>query len=222
MVQISAAEVKRLRDETGAGMMDAKRALTENGGDAEKAKDWLRAKGLAKAADKAGRATNEGAVEAYIHSAGGIAKQGAMVELQCESDFVAKTPDFKGLARELALQVVGRSPRYVRREDVPAAIVDRERGVYRESVEGKPENIAEKIVTGKLNDFFAEVCLLEQQWIKDSKKRIGDLVTEAVSKLGENVTVARFARFEVGKDAMTAGSGPSTAAENGAAAPAAE
>lgn len=230
MAEISAAEVKRLRDETGAGMMDAKRALAENGGDAEKAKDWLRAKGLSKAADKAGRATNEGAVEAYIHNAGGIAKHGAMVELQCESDFVAKTHDFKTLARELALQVVGAHPQYVRREDIPAAVVERERAVYRESVQGKPENIVEKILQGKLNDFYSKVCLLDQPWIKDDKKRVGDLVTEAVAKLGENVTVARFARFGVGEDAIiggggvpaTTGDGASTAAGNGASTPAAE
>jgi elongation factor Ts len=213
MAEISAAMVKALRDETGAGMMDAKRALTENGGDAEKAKDWLRAKGLSKAADKAGRATNEGAVEAYIHNAGGIAKQGALVELQCESDFVAKTHDFKTLARELALQVVGASPQYVRREDVPSAVVDRERAVYRESVQGKPENIVDRILEGKLNDFYSRVCLLEQAWIKDDKKRVGDLVTEAVAKLGENITVARFARFAVGELATTAGNGTSPEAE---------
>lgn len=216
MADISAAEVKRLRDETGAGMMDAKRALTESGGDAEKAKDWLRAKGLSRAADKAGRLTNEGAVEAYIHNAGGIAKQGAMVELQCESDFVAKTHDFKTLARELALQVVGAHPQYVRREDVPQPIVERERSVYRESVQGKPENIIEKILAGKLNDFYSKVCLLEQPWIKDDKKRVGDLVTEAVAKLGENITVARFARFAVGEDATTAGDGAAATSGNGA------
>ena len=210
MPDVSAAEVKRLRDETGAGMMDCKRALAETGGDFEKAKDHLRAKGLARAADKAGRATNEGAVEAYVHSAGGIAKQGALVELQCESDFVAKTHDFKTLARELALQVVGASPRYVSREDVPAAIVERERAVYRESVQGKPENIVEKILEGKLNDFYSKVCLLEQPWIKDDKKRVGDLVTEAVAKLGENITVAHFARFAVGEPATSSGDGAVT------------
>lgn len=214
MPEISAADVKRLRDETGAGMMDCKRALAASNADFEQARDWLRAKGLARAADKAGRATNEGAVEAYIHNAGGIAKQGAMVELQCESDFVAKTHDFKALARELALQVVGAGPQYVRREDVPQAVVERERAVYRESVQGKPENIVEKILTGKMNDFYSKVCLLEQPWIKDDKKRVGDLVTEAVAKLGENITVARFARFAVGENATTAG--------NGTGAPAAE
>ncbi|HEX6538110.1 MAG TPA: translation elongation factor Ts [Candidatus Dormibacteraeota bacterium] len=209
MPEITAAAVKALRDETGAGMMDAKRALTESGGDAEKAKDWLRAKGLSRAAAKAGRTTNEGAIEAYIHNAGGVAKQGALVELQCESDFVAKTADFKNLARELALQVVGASPAYVRREDVPAEVVARERAVYLDSVQGKPENIVEKIVTGKLNDFYSKICLLDQPWIKDDKKRVGELVTDAVAKLGENITVARFARFAVGEPASTAGNGVS-------------
>jgi len=207
MAGVSAAEVKRLRDDTGAGMMDSKRALTESNGDFEKAKDWLRAKGLSRAAGKAGRATNEGAVEAYIHSSQGIAKQGALVELLCESDFVAKTPDFKALARELALQVVGASPQYVRREDVPADVVDRERAVYRESVKGKPDNIVDKILEGKLNDFYAKTCLLEQPWIKDDKKRVRDLVTDAIAKLGENITVAHFARFAVGEGATTAGDG---------------
>ena len=207
MPEIRAQDVKRLRDETGAGMMDAKRALTEAGGDAEKAKDWLRSKGLARAQEKAGRATNEGAVEAYIHNAGGIAKQGAIVELLCESDFVAKTPDFKTLARELAMHVTAMKPQYVSRDQVPSAIVDRERTVYRESVQGKPENIIEKILEGKLNDFFANVCLLEQRYIRDDKKRVGDLVTEAVAKLGENITVAGFSRFAVGEDTITAGDG---------------
>lgn len=207
MPDVKAADVKRLRDETGAGMMDAKRALTEAGGDFEKAKDLLRAKGLARAAGKAGRATTEGAVEAYIHSSGGITKQGAMVEVLCESDFVAKTHDFKTLARELAQQVVGASPRYVRREDVPAEVIDRERAVYRESVQGKPDNIVEKILEGKLNDFYSRTCLLEQPWIKDDKKRIRDLVTEAIAKLGENITVAHFAHFTVGEPATAAGDG---------------
>src|SRR5215472_14901871 len=149
MAEITPAMVKRLRDDTGAGMMDAKRALTDAAGDFEKAKDWLRAKGLSRAADKAGRATHEGRVHAYVHAAGGVATTGAIVELQCESDFVAKTDDFKALAHEVALQVVGTSPVYLRRDDVPAAIVERERNVYRESVQDKPANIQDKIIDGK-------------------------------------------------------------------------
>jgi len=199
MAEVTAGAVKQLRDETGAGMMDCKRALSETDGDVEKAKDWLRAKGLSRAAEKAGRSTNEGIVHAYIHSAGGIAKTGALVELDCESDFVAKTDDFKHLAHTIAMQVVGASPRYVRREDVPPAEVERERGVYREQVQGKPENIVDKILEGKLNDFYSKICLLEQAWIKDDKKKIGDVVRETVGKLGENITVARFARFAVGE-----------------------
>jgi len=201
MANIPAEMVKRLRDETGAGMMDAKRALTDSDGDFDKARDWLRVKGLARAADKASRATKEGVIESYIHHSGGIAKQGALVEVDCESDFVAKTDDFKHLAHSLALQVVGAAPQYVRREEVPADLVEREKAVYRDQVAGKPENIVEKILEGKLNDFYSKICLLEQPWIKDDKKRVGDLVTEAVAKLGENITVARFARFEVGETA---------------------
>jgi elongation factor Ts len=203
MAEITAAMVKALRDLTGAGMMDAKRALEATGGDIEKAKDWLRAKGLARAAEKAGRATNEGMVHAYVHSSGGVARTGALIELDCETDFVAKTDDFKHLAHALALQVVGMAPLYVRREDVPADLVEREKSVYREQVKGKPENVIDKILEGKLNDFYSKVCLLEQEWIKDDKKRVRDLVTEAVAKLKENITVARFARFEVGETPAT-------------------
>lgn len=223
MPEITAAMVKKLRDETGAGMMDAKRALTEAGGDAEKAKDWLRAKGLSRAADKAGRETHEGRVHAYVHAAGGVATKGALVALQCESDFVANTDDFKKLAHELALQVVGGLPQYVRREDVPPALVERERGVYGAQVVDKPANIQDKIIDGKMNDFYAKVCLLDQPWIKEPKRRVGDLVTDAVAKLGENITVAGFARLEVGAPAIFAGaqsgSGANGAATNGAAAP---
>jgi len=216
MAEITAAMVKKLRDETGAGMMDAKRALTEAGGDAEKAKDSLRAKGLSRAADKAGRETREGRVHAYVHAAGGVATKGALVALQCESDFVANTDDFKTLAHEIALQVVGSLPQYVRREDVPVALVERERSVYREQVVDKPANIQDKIIDGKMNDFYAKVCLLDQPWIKEGKRKVGDLVTDAVAKLGENITVAGFARLEVGAPAIFAGPEPSAAGSNGA------
>ena len=217
MAEITAAMVKKLRDDTGAGMMDAKRALTESGGDFEKAKDRLRAKGLSRAADKAGRETHEGRVHAYVHAAGGVATKGAIVSLQCESDFVANTDDFKTLAHELALQVVGGLPQYLRREDVPAALVERERSVYREQVADKPANIQDKIIDGKMNDFYAKVCLLDQAWIKEGKRKVGDLVTEAVAKLGENITVAGFARLEVGAPAIFAGTQAATASVNGAA-----
>jgi len=196
---ISADQVKALRDATGAGMMDSKRALEATNGDIEKAKDWLREKGMARAAGKAGRSTGEGIVEAYVHAAGGVPKLGVLVEVNCESDFVAKTDDFKNLARELALQVAGANPRYISRDQVPGDILDRERGVYRAQVADKPANIQDKIIEGKLEAFYAEICLLDQPWIREQKKKVGELVKEAIAKLGENITVARFARFAVGE-----------------------
>ena len=220
MAEIGAAQVKQLREMTGAGMMDCKRALTETGGDIEKAKDRLREKGMARAAGKSDRTANEGIVEAYLHSPGGAPpKQGALLELNCESDFVAKTDDFRALARELALQVVGARPRWVRREEIPAGVVEREKAIYRAQVADKPANIVEKIVDGKLEAFYSEVCLVDQVWVKDEKRRkkVGELVTEATAKLGEKISVARFARFEVGEvgeAAEVAGGGG-----NGAVAP---
>jgi elongation factor Ts len=202
MSEITAAQVKQLRELTGAGMMDCKRALVEAGGDIERATDWIREHGMAKAAGKAGRSTHEGAIEAYLHAVGGMpAKVGVLVELNCETDFVAATDEFKWLARELALQVAGANPVYVRPEDVPDALVERERSVFRAQVEGKPEAMVEKIVEGKLAAYFAEVCLLEQPWIRDEKhkKKVKELVQETVAKLKENITVARFVRFQVGE-----------------------
>jgi elongation factor Ts len=203
VAEISAAQVKQLREMTGAGMMDCKRALEATGGDLEKAKDWLREKGMARAAGKAGRSTGEGIVEAYVHAAGGVARLGVLVEVNCESDFVAKTDDFRTLARELALQVAGAHPQYVSREQVPADLLERERSVYRAQVADKPANIQDKIVEGKLEAYYAEVCLLDQPWIRDEKrkKKVGDLVKETIAKLGENITVSRFARFAVGESA---------------------
>ena len=220
LAEITAAQVKELRDLTGVGMMDCKRALTETGGDIEKAKDWLRAKGMARAADKAGRTANEGVVEAYVHG-GGVSGQklGVLIEVNCESDFVAKTDDFRQLARELAMQVAGASPLFVRREDVPPVIVERERSVFLAQAADKPEAIREKIVAGKLDAYFAEVCLLEQPHIRDPKaKKVSELITDAVAKLGENITVARFARFQVGESATVTGD-RSAPQEDGAAAP---
>jgi elongation factor Ts len=221
MAEITAAQVKELRELTGAGMMDCKRALTETEGDIDKAKDWLRAKGMARAADRAGRSANEGRVEAYVHD-GGVSGQklGVLVEVNCESDFVAKTDDFKQLARELALQVAGRAPLYVRREDVPAGVVQRERAVFLAQVVDKPANIQDKIIEGKLNAYFAEICLLEQHLIRDesSKKKVSDLINEAVAKVGENITVAGFARFKVGEGATIAANG-SSSGEDGAVPP---
>ena len=206
MAEINAAQVKQLREMTGAGMMDCKRALEATGGDVEKAKDYLREHGLARAAKKAGRATSEGIIEAYVHAAGGVAKLGVLVEVNCESDFVAKTDDFKNLARELALQVAGRGPLYVSREEVPADVVERERNIYRAQVADKPANIQDKIIDGKLDAYYAEICLLDQPWVKDmsGKKKVSELVKETIAKLGENITVARFARFAVGESAEAA------------------
>jgi elongation factor Ts len=199
MAEISAALVKQLRDMTGAGMMDSKRALVETDGDIEKAKDWLREHGMARAAKKAGRSTSEGAVESYVHHAGGVGRVGVLVEVNCESDFVAKTDDFKHLAHEIALHIAGASPQYVRREEVPEALLEREKGVYRAQVADKPANIQDKIIEGKLQAFYGEIVLLDQPYIREPKKKVKDLISEAIAKLGENITVARFARFAVGE-----------------------
>jgi elongation factor Ts len=208
MAEIPARLVKQLRETTSAGLMDCQRALeatAEHAGDESKwlaeAVDWLREHGVAKAAARAGRTTNQGVVEAYVHSTGGAPKLGVLVELDCETDFVANTDEFKTLARELALQVAGGAPRYVRREDVPAELVERETGVYRTQIEGKPENVQEKILQGKLEAWYAEICLLDQPWIRDEKrkKKVAELIKETVAKVQENISVARFARFEVGE-----------------------
>ncbi len=208
MAEVTAQAVKSLRDMTGAGMMDCKKALVETGGDVEKAKDWLREKGLAKSASRVGREVREGIVESYVHKSSGIAKLGVLVELNCESDFVAKTDDFQALAREIALQIAGKAPLYVRKEDVPQDILDREIAIYRNQVEGKPENIVEKIIAGKLDAFYKEVCLLEQPWIRDEKGKqtIGEMIHESIAKMGENITVSRFSRFQVGETASTSSS----------------
>ncbi|MGO8686188.1 MAG: translation elongation factor Ts [Candidatus Dormibacteria bacterium] len=201
MAEIPASQVKELRELTGAPMMDCKRALVESGGEIGKAQDWLREHGIARAASKAGRSTDQGVVEAYLHGVGGMPPRvGVLIEVDCETDFATASDDFKRLARELALQVAGANPVYVRPEDVPASVVEHERSVYRAQVEGKPEAMVEKIVEGKLAAFYAEVCLLEQPWIRDEKhkKKVKELVQEAVAKLKENITVARFVRYEVG------------------------
>jgi elongation factor Ts len=199
VAEISAAQVKQLRDMTGAGMMDSKRALVETGGDIEKAKDYLREHGMAKAAKKAGRNTGEGIVESYVHHTGGVGRVGVLVEVNCESDFVAKTDDFKHLAHEIALHIAGASPQYVRREEVPAETLERERAIYRAQVADKPANIQDKIIDGKVDAFYGEIVLLDQPYIREPKKKVKDLVNEAIAKLGENISVARFARFAVGE-----------------------
>ena len=196
-MSVSAKEVKALRDRTGAGMMDCKGALQETGGDFESAVDLLRSKGVAKAAKRAGRATNEGTVGQYLHHGGRI---GVLVELNCETDFVANTDEFQRLARDLAMHVAAASPLAVRPEDLSEELVKRERQVYVEQVrsEGKPEAIREKIVEGKMRKFFEESTLLKQRFVKNPDQTIEDLITETSSKTGEKIRIARFARLEVG------------------------
>jgi elongation factor Ts len=194
---ISAQDVKALRDRTGAGMMDCKKALQETNGDMEAAIDYLRAKGAAKAAKRAEKAAEEGTIGSYIHFGG---KVGVMVELNCETDFVAKTDDFTGLAKDLAMHVAAANPVAVSPEDIPAEMVEREKAVFLEQVknEGKPEHIAEKIVEGKLRKYFEENSLLKQSFVKDPDKSVEQLITEVSAKTGEKIEVARFARFQVG------------------------
>ncbi|HBT47780.1 MAG TPA: elongation factor Ts [Peptococcaceae bacterium] len=195
---ISAADVKELRSRTGAGMMDCKRALEETGGDMEKAIEYLRTKGLAAAAKKAGRATGEGIVDAYIHGGGRI---GVLIEVNCETDFVARTDEFKQLVHDLAMQVAAARPRYVRREDVPGEEIEKEKSILRAQAlnEGKPDKVIDKIVEGRLEKFYQEACLLEQPFIKDMDRTVKDLIAEKIAKLGENIEVRRFVRFELGE-----------------------
>ncbi len=197
MTAISAKDVAELRKRTGAGMMECKKALEENGGDFEKATDWLRARGIAKSEKRAEKAASEGLVESYVHHNG---KVGVLVELNCETDFVARTDDFRGLAKEVAMHVAFANPLAVSAEDVDPAVVERERNVYREQVaqEGKPEAIRAKIVEGKLKKFYSESVLLEQPWVKDDKQTVGDLVKAVSGKLGEKVVVKRFIRVQLG------------------------
>jgi elongation factor Ts len=197
-MEITSDKVKELRDKTGAGMMDCKRALAESGGNFEKAIEILRKKGAATAEKRADRAANQGLIEAYIHAGGRI---GSMVELNCETDFVAKTDDFRSLARDIAMQIAAMNPRYITREDVARETVDREMDIYRTQAknEKKPEQIIEKIATGKLDKFYQEYCLVEQTFIKDSGKTIKDLVLDMMSKTGEKISIRRFKRFHLGE-----------------------
>ncbi len=197
-MEINAAMVKKLRDATGAGMMECKSALTEANGDFEAAMTLLRKRGLATAAKKAGRATSEGLIGHYIHMGGKI---GVLVEINCESDFVARTDKFQELTKEIAMHIAAASPTYVRREDVPADIVEREKEIYREQVKGKPAQVVDKIVEGKLNAFYQQFCLMEQASVRDPDVSITQLVQDAIRILGENVTVNRFTRMKVGESA---------------------
>jgi elongation factor Ts len=194
---ISAQEVKKLRDMTGAGMMECKKALQETDGDIEAAIDLLRTRGAAKAAKRAAKAAKEGTIGSYIHFGG---KVGVMVELNCETDFVAKTDDFQGLARDLAMHVAASSPLAVSPDDIPPDVVERERQIFLEQVraEGKPEHILEKIVEGKLRKFYEESSLLKQPFVKNPDQSVEELITEVSARTGENIRVARFARFQVG------------------------
>lgn len=200
MPEFSSSDVKRLREETGAGMMDCKKALEATGGDYERATVWLREQGIAKAGKRQGRVTANGMVEAYLHRTGDYPPQtGALVEIDCESDFVAKGEDFRQLAKELAMQVAAASPRWVSRDEVPEELIEQERAVAREEAKnaGRPEQAWDKIVDGRLETFFKETVLLDQPYIRDPKTSIDELVKQSIAKLQENITVRRFARFNV-------------------------
>jgi len=198
LVAIRAEHVKELRERTGAGMMDCKKALAETGGDMEKAVAYLREKGLAKMVRRAGRVAAEGIIESYIHHG---SKIGVLVEVNCETDFVARTDDFQALAKEIALQIAATRPLFVSREDVPESVLENEKGILKAQAlnEGKPEKIAEKIVEGRIEKFYKEVCLLEQPYIRDSERTVQDLVMEVSAKTGEKMEISRFTRYEIGE-----------------------
>lgn len=197
-MKITTEMIKELRQTTGAGVLEAKKALEENEGNYDKAVDFLRERGLARAAKKADREAGEGVIEVYSHPGGRV---GVMLELNCETDFVARNAQFQSLAHDLALQVAAASPRYLRQEDVPAGDLERELDVLRAQAlaEGKPEAVVEKIITGRMSKFYEELCLLEQPFIKDEKVKVKDLVNNAIRTLGENIVVRRFARYELGE-----------------------
>ena len=197
MITISSEMIRDLREKTGAGMMDCKKALTESDGDFEKAVSLLRKKGLATAAKKAGRIASEGSIGSYIH----MGKIGTMVEINCETDFVARTDAFRELVKDLAMHVAAANPSYLSIEDVPKNVLDQEKEIYRAQITNKPPQVIEKILEGKIEKFYADTCLLEQIFIKDpdQKKRIKDLIAEHVARLGENIVVRRFVRFQLGE-----------------------
>jgi elongation factor Ts len=197
-VSISAAQVSELRKVTGAGLMDCKKALAETNGDQEKAVDYLRKKGLAAASKKSGRVATEGVVGSYIHAGGKI---GVLVEVNCETDFVAKNENFQAFVKDIAMHIAAASPQYVRREEVDPGLLEREKDIYRSKAResGKPENIVEKIIEGQVNKYYAEICLLEQPFVKDSDKTIQTYLNETISSIGENISVRRFARFVLGE-----------------------
>ena len=198
MAEISAGAVKELRDRTGSGMMDCKTALAETGGDIEKAIDYLREKGLAKAAKKSARTASEGRVFHYVHT---NFKVGALLELNSETDFVAKTDEFNSLGHELAMHITAANPLYLRPEDVPSEDLEREKAIYRQQLldEGKPADKLDKIIEGKIKKFYETTCLLEQPYIRDTDKKIKDLIVDLIAKIGENIVIRRFARFMIGE-----------------------
>lgn len=198
-MKITAQMVKQLREMTGAGMMDCKKALQEANGDFDKAIKILRERGLAKAAKKAGRAAKEGIIHSYIHGGGRI---GVMVEVNCETDFVARTDEFKTLVNDIALHIAAFAPRWVKREDVPEDVLEQEKEIYRKQAiqEGKPEHVIERIVEGKLKNFYKENVLLEQPFVKDEDKTVEEVVKEAIAKIGENIVIRRFVRWELGEE----------------------
>ncbi len=198
MADITATMVKALRDKSGAGMMDCKKALAATGGDIEKAVDELRKKGLAAAQKKSGRAAREGSIDSYVHAGGKI---GVLVEVGVETDFVARSEPFREFTHDLAMQVAASNPLWVRREEVPAAVIEREKAIYREQAKGKPDNVIEKMLDGKLNKFYQETCLMEQAFVKDPDRTIEQLRTDLVGVIGENVDVRRFVRFQLGETA---------------------
>jgi elongation factor Ts len=198
MATISAEMVKQLREKTGSGIMDCKQALTESDGDLEKAVEFLRKKGLATAAKRAGRAMSEGIVQSYIHMGG---KLGVMVEVNCETDFVAKNEDFQEFARNMAMHIAASNPLGITPEDIPQEIINKEMEIYRAQAKelGKPDNIVDKIAEGKLNKFIKDNCLLNQPYVRDPDKTVADLLNELIAKIGENITVKRYVRFQLGE-----------------------
>lgn len=197
-MEVSANIVKQLREKTGAGFMDCKKALAETGGDVEKAIDYLRKRGVAAAAKKADRVVTDGAVGAYVHPGG---KVGVLLEINCETDFVARNAEFQALLKDMAMQVAAANPRYVRREEVSAEESEREKSIYRQQAleTGKPEKVIEKIIEGKMERFYSEVCLLEQPFIKDPDRKVSAVINDAIARLGENIQVRRFARYHLGE-----------------------
>lgn len=197
-MEINASMVKDLRERTGAGMMDCKKALIETNGDIEKSIEYLREKGIAKAAKKSGRVASEGIVEAYIHGGGRI---GVLVEVNIETDFAAKNEDFRSFVKDVAMQIAAMNPTYVKREEVPTDLIEKEKDILKAQAinEGKPANIAEKMVNGRIEKYYNEICLLEQPFIKENDKTVQQVLQEKISTIGENISIRRFARFEMGE-----------------------